>query len=100
MISLNSFKEFLYQQFDSKQIYFDEHSSDIHFYQIDCFADQPYKLAIEVCHDLVKIATVSKEPELDFSLYDYIFNDLKKAEELIIEVQKNGYKSPSKYSHK
>ncbi len=67
-------------------IFIDEFKPELWFIQIDCFAKKPYKLAIEVSSIDIKIATVTKVPAIDFSLYDYVFEDINQAMEFIIKV--------------
>lgn len=89
MIEIKKFKEFIYLQFSSDIIYYDEFKDDLHFSQIDCFGTKPYKLMIEISIENIKFSTVSKEPEIDFSLYEYVEDTNISAEKFLLKI-KNG----------
>ena len=90
MIDLAEFKEFLRATFPAEAIWVDEFKPGLQFIDIDCFDDQPVKLAIELSAEDIKISTVSKRPALDFSLYDYVFDDMAEAERLILQIKRTG----------
>lgn len=90
MIDIVSLKDFLKEAFPLSQLYLDEFKPDLQFAEINCFDDKPYKLLIEIGTDMIQISTLSKEPQLDFSLYEYAFKTNKDAEEFILKVKAKG----------
>ena len=91
-INIEDFKSFLFNTFSSQIIYYEEFKRNLHFVEIDCFSsDSEYKLAIEISNEDVKFSVLSKEPSIDFSLYDYVKVTNFDAEEFIKDVIKNGW---------
>lgn len=86
MINKDSFVEYLLAQFNDEQMYIDKFKPDLWFAEVDCFIKQSYKLAIEISASNIKISTIDKEPSIDFSLYDYVFEERKDAESFIHEI--------------
>jgi hypothetical protein len=70
-------------------MFVEEFKPNIVFVEIDCFNMQSYKLAILITVENIKVSTVSKEPSIDFSLYDYVFEDCKEAEDFIEKVKRS-----------
>jgi len=91
MIQKGKFKEFLYSLFDSRSIYYEEFKENVHLADIDCFPNQPYKLTIRISDDIIEFSTISKEPEIDFSLYEYSHVTNEEAENFVLRVQKKGW---------
>ena len=91
MIDIQDFISFLKKKFDATSIWIENFKPDLIFVQIDCFIDKPFKLSIEVSSASIKFATVSKEPEFDFSLYDYVFENNTDAESFIFKSLEGGY---------
>ena len=90
MIDISDFKTFLNGTFPVETIWVDEFKPDLQFIEVDCFPDQPVKLAIAVSPEDVKVSTVSKEPVLDFSLYDYVFENIAEAKNFILRIKNTG----------
>jgi hypothetical protein len=95
MIDISDFKAFLNGTFPVETIWVDEFKPELQFIEIDCFHNQPFKLAIEISLADVKVSTVSREPVLDFSLYDYFFDNIAEAKSFILRIRNTG-KFPSK----
>jgi hypothetical protein len=79
MIDVKNFIDYLTGRFGDSIIYVEEFKTDLWFLDIDCFPKQSYKLTIEVSLNDIKISTTNKEPELDFSLHDHVFDNQDKA---------------------
>jgi hypothetical protein len=90
MIDISDFKTFLNGTFPVETIWVDAFKPDLQFIQVDCFPNQPIKLAIEISPEDVKVSTVSKEPVLDFSLYEYVFENIADAKNLILRIKSTG----------
>lgn len=90
MIDITQFKEFLNRIFPSETMYVDEFKPDLQFVEVDFFSSQPVKLAIEISLEAIKMSTVNKEPSIDFSLYDYVFNNIDEAENFILKIKEAG----------
>lgn len=94
MIRMSEFKEHLHNTFDVKTIYYDEFKPDLHFIELDCFAKETnYKLSIEMTPLEIKFSTVSKIPELDFSLYEFSKATNQEAEDFLFHIIKTGWPS-------
>ena len=89
MINRDKFMKYLASKFNSDQIFVYKFKPDLWDVEIDCFPDQPYKLTIEVSATDIKLATISKQPSIDFSLYDYIFHNSEEAEAFINKAHSN-----------
>lgn len=89
MINISAFRIFLNKTFHKDLIHVDEFKSDLEFIEVACF-DEPFKLAIEVSVETIKISTVSKEPSIDFSLYDYVYNNNNEAENFVLQIKRTG----------
>ncbi|MEN2416430.1 hypothetical protein [Flavobacterium mesophilum] len=90
-INVENFQDYLKTIFSS-QITFYEAFNKFHIYEIDCFEeDFEYKLAIECSNENIKFSTVTKEPSVDFSLYDYIIETNKEAEDFVQHILKFGW---------
>ena len=90
MIIISDFKDFLKESFPLKSIYIDEFKPDLQFVEVDCFNNQSIKLAIEISTEMIKISTISEKLSIDFSLYDYVFDNISEAEKLLLEIKKTG----------
>jgi hypothetical protein len=90
MIDISDFKTYLNGTFAAETIWVYEFKPDLQFIEVDCFPNQPVKLAIEISPEGVKVSTVSKEPVLDFSLYDYVFENMAEAKNLILRIKGTG----------
>jgi hypothetical protein len=90
MIDISAFKDFINKTFPRETISIDEYKPDLQFAEIDCFPDQPVKLAIEVSLDSVKLSTISREPSIDLSLYEYSFEDISEAEKFVLQIRDTG----------
>ena len=90
MIDIDYFESFLSELFFDNVIIVDHFKEDLKFVDIDCFVDKPYKLTLSLSTDDIRIATISKEPELDFSLYDYIFKDMREAKFFLMSIKEVG----------
>ncbi|MFH6991881.1 hypothetical protein [Flavobacterium sp. FlaQc-48] len=84
MIDKDNFLKFISDNFSYDQLYIDKFMPELWFIEIDCFPNKPYKLAIAIYDENIRLATIEKEPAIDFSLYDFIFKENKEAE-LFIE---------------
>jgi hypothetical protein len=71
-------------------IWIDEFKPGLQFIEVDCFPNQPVKLAIEISPEDIKVSTVSKEPVLDFSLHDYAFENIAEAKHFILRIKSTG----------
>lgn len=90
-INVENFKDYLKTIFGS-QITFYEAFNEFQIYEIDCFPENfEHKLAIEFSNENIKFATVTKEPSVDFSLYDYVIETNKEAEDFIQHILKFGW---------
>jgi len=90
VIDISDFKAFLNVTFPVETIWVDEFKPDLHFIEVDCFPNHPVNLAIAISPEDVKVSTVNKEPVLDFSLYDYVFEDIADAKNLILRIKNTG----------
>ena len=90
MIIIDEFKKFLFTVFPSSLVYLQEFKEDLQFVDIDCFEQKAYKLTIELTPEKIKVATISKKAELDFSLYDYVFDNEVDAKRFILQVKAKG----------
>ena len=87
MINILKFRQFLTKVFSSEIMSIDEFKTDLQFVEIDCFKSQPNKLVIEISCEKIKMSSISKEPSIDFSLYDYVFDNINDAENLILKIK-------------
>lgn len=90
MINISDFKEFLIKKFNSDELIIDEFKPGLQFVEVDCFKKQTYKLSIEISPEDIKMSTIEKNPTLDFSLHDYIFQSNEEAETFIKDVCAKG----------
>jgi hypothetical protein len=90
MIDISAFKVFLNETFPAEAVWVDEFKPDLQFVEVDCFYDQPVKLAIEISPESIKLSTISKEPTIDFSLYDYSFNNFAEAASFVLQIKEAG----------
>jgi hypothetical protein len=90
MIDISDFKTFLNETFPAEAIWIDEFKPDLQFIEIDCFGDEPIKLALELSPESIKMSAIDKKPTIDFSLYDYSFNTIDKAESFIFQIKSTG----------
>jgi hypothetical protein len=90
MINISQFKEFLIEVFPSETVYIDEFKPDLQFVEIDCFSGQTVKLVIEISSETIKMSTINKEPSIDFSSYDYVFDSIDEAEIFIEKIRETG----------
>ncbi|SNR77400.1 hypothetical protein [Flavobacterium sp. ov086] len=92
MIDKDIFLKFINENFSDDQLYIYKFKPELWLVEIDCFPDKTYKLTIEISDEDIRFATVDKKPAIDFSLYDFIFEENKEAE-LFIEkiIQKKSY---------
>lgn len=97
MIDFKYFEGFVRDIFSDSITYINYFKEDLVFMDIDCFPSESYKLTLALSSDDVRVATVSKEPELDFSLYDYFFKDRIEAENFLLSIKETG-KYPSTLS--
>jgi len=92
IINKENFRIYLNDVYQSKIIFYEKFTEFVSFFEIDCFSeDCKYKLSIEVSDDNIKFGTVTKEPSIDFSLYDFIFETNKQAEEFVKQINKLGW---------
>ena len=87
---ISEFGDFLYKRFLSSSIFIDEFKPELQFVEIDCFENQPMKLAVEMSPDAIEASTVSKAPTIEFSLCDYVFSDVGDAKEFILQIKESG----------
>jgi hypothetical protein len=90
MIDIITFKDFLKENFDSSILSIDEFKPDLQFVDIDCLKDIKKKVTLEISNQTIKVSTISKEPELDFSLYDYCFESILDAKIFLLDIKKTG----------
>ncbi|SFF07460.1 hypothetical protein SAMN05518672_11578 [Chitinophaga sp. CF118] len=90
MIDIIAFKQFLKENFDTSILSVDEFKPDLQFVDIDCLKDIKRKLTLEISNQTIKVSTVSKEAELDFSLYDYCFESVLEAQIFLSDIKKTG----------
>jgi len=86
MINKDDFIAYLSSKFNSQKLYIDKFKPELWFAEVDCFENQSYKLAMEISTSDIKISTVNKEPTIDFSSYEYVFEENKEAEDFIERV--------------
>ncbi|SHM77831.1 hypothetical protein [Flavobacterium chilense] len=84
MIDKDIFLQFISNNFSHDQLYIEKFRPELWFVDIDCFPNKPYILAISILDEEIRFSTIDREPVLDFSLYDFIFQENKEAE-LFIE---------------
>lgn len=87
MIEIIEFEEFIASVFYNDLIKITYFKEDVHFIDIDCFPNEKFMLTIALTDIDIRIATISKEPEMDFSLYDYFFNEIEPAKSLILNIK-------------
>ena len=90
MVDKNIFLKFICEKFIDNQLYIDKFKPELWFVDIDCFINKPYKLSISISDEDIRFSTIDKEPVIDFSLYDYIFEENKDAEVFVEKVLKKG----------
>jgi len=86
MIDLNQLTVFITKRFPPEQLYIDRFKEDVLIVDIDCLRGDR-KLTLRATDEKVEFSTISKEPELDFSLYDYSFNKQEDTEKMITAIQ-------------
>jgi hypothetical protein len=90
-INIEKFKNYLNNVFGSQITYYEIFNA-FHYFQIDCFpSDSKHRLAIEISKENIKFSTVTKEPSIDFSLYDYVIDTNTEAEKFIVQIQQSGF---------
>jgi hypothetical protein len=98
MIDLDEFKKFIIQNFYKDQISIDEFKKKLWYIDLDIFPTEDYIVTILLSFEIIQIATYSRIPELDFSLYDYAFENAEDAKEFILNMKnKNRYPFPVKF---
>lgn len=97
MINISEFKIFLNNTFSPEIIYLDEFKPDLQFLEINCFDNQPIKLAIELSPESIKMSAIDKEPAIDFSSHDYSFDTLEEAEAFVLRIKNTGKFPKRKY---
>lgn len=90
MIDKNIFLKFISENFKDDQLYIDKFKPELWFVNIDCFSNEDYKLALVISDEDIRFSTIDKKPALDFSLYDFVFEENKEAEIFIKKVLKKG----------
>lgn len=91
-INKESFRNYLNDVYQSKITFYEEFSEFLSFFEIDCFSeDCKYKLSIEVSDNDIRFGTVTKEPSIDFSLYDFVMATNKEAQEFVEKINKLGW---------
>lgn len=91
-INKESFKNYLSNVYQSKITYYEEFNEFLSFFEIDCFSeDCKHKLSIEITDDDIKFGAITKEPSIDFSLYDFVIETNKEAEEFVEQINKFGW---------
>lgn len=91
-IDIKNFSLFLFTTFSSQITFYEEFLPILYFVEIDCFSDDfEYKLSIEISDEAIKFALITKEPSIDFSLYDYVMNTNLEAEEFVKIVKHFGW---------
>ncbi|WP_369013940.1 hypothetical protein [Flavobacterium anhuiense] len=91
-VNKENFRIYLNDVYQSKITFYEEFTEFVSFFEIDCFSEAcKYKLSIEVSDDNIKFGAVTKEPSIDFSLYDFIFETNKQAEEFVEQINKLGW---------
>ncbi|MCW3108056.1 MAG: hypothetical protein JWQ09_2562 [Segetibacter sp.] len=90
MINTELLVDFLKENFEEEQLLIDRFKPDLIFIDVDCLKDETSKLTMALSSELIQIATVSKEPVLDFSLYDFNIDDIQTAMEYIRKVKDDG----------
>jgi hypothetical protein len=91
-INIKEFIAFLFDIFSSQITYYEDFLPNLHFVEINCFpSDFDYKLSIEISDRDIKFGLVTKEPSIDFSLYDYVIENNLEAEQFVKEIRKLGW---------
>jgi hypothetical protein len=87
-----SFRNYLNDVYQSKIIFYEEFNEFVFFFEIDCFSeDCKHKLSIEVSDENIKFGAITKEPSIDFSLYDFVIETNKEAEEFVERINEFGW---------
>jgi len=90
-INVEKFENYVKEKFESKITYY-EIFNHYHLFDIDCFSENcKHKLTIQISNEDIKFSTVTKEPSVDFSLYDYVIETNKEAEDFIEHILKFGW---------
>ena len=87
MINLDTLSAFIRNHYEGFHFYLDRSREDVLLAEIDCLEGER-KLAIRGTYDKVEFSTISKDPELNFSFYDYSVKSQQKAEELLLRIKK------------
>lgn len=91
-INKESFRDYLKDVYQSKISFYEEFTESLTFFEIDCFPeDCKHKLSLEVSDDDIRFGTVTKEPSVDFSLYDFVIETNKEAEEFVVQINTLGW---------
>ncbi|TDO71068.1 hypothetical protein EV143_11060 [Flavobacterium chryseum] len=91
-INKESFRNYLNDVYQLKITFYEEFNEFVCFFEIDCFSeDCKHKLSIEVSDENIKFGAVTKEPSIDFSLYDFVIETNKEAEEFVEQINEFGW---------
>jgi hypothetical protein len=90
MINIIDFKEFLKQTFLASELYLDDFKPDLQFAELDSFKSKPYKLVVEISAEQIQISAISKKTRLDFSVYEYSFDNNEDAKKFIVNANEKG----------
>ena len=88
MINLDSLTDFLESIFTKEQLYIDRFKPDVLIVDIDCLTGDR-KLTIRATFEEIEFSTISKEPEMDFSLFNFAISDQTEAQKLIENIKRN-----------
>ncbi len=90
-INIEKFENYLRTTFGS-QIIFYEVFNKLRLLEIDCFPENhKHKLVIEISNENIKFGAITKAPSVDFSLYDYVLETNKDAEDFVDHIIKFGW---------
>jgi predicted ATPase len=87
VINLNQLTIFITSNFLPEQLFIDRLKEYALIADIDCLKGSR-KLTLRATDENVEFSTISKEPELDFSLYAYSLNNQDQVEQTIIAMKK------------
>ena len=90
MIQINDYIFFLEEFFNDSIVIVDDFKDDLRFIEIDCFPNKPYLLVMEVSNRSIRIDKISKVPQIDFSLYNFNFDNIEEAKKLCYELKVRG----------
>ena len=88
MINLDSLQNFIELAFTKDQLYIERFNHDVLIVDIDCLSENK-KLTLRASFDKIEFSTIDKEPEMDFSLFDFAISDQAEAEKLIENIKNN-----------